>query len=116
MTNLCKHDTRITCVYCMLAKFNIPEDRWLTTARNFYAEKKTSYGGEGCDLCKGVDEPYMLSNKVWKTVIGKSKKLRFLCLKCVEAKLCRSLRLKDFTDNPINYGALYFDCRAYIGS
>ncbi len=71
-----------------------------------------SYSGRGCDRCAKSDEPYMLRGIIWKAVTDNTKE-NFLCLACVELRLGRSLRENDFTDMPINFGGLGFDCREY---
>lgn len=74
---------------------------------------KHSYGGHGCNQCKGNDEAYMLIDAIWKSA-KRDGRQRFLCIKCVENNLGRALIRSDFTDALINFGIFGFDCIEYI--
>lgn len=91
----------------------ILDDKKLLEKSITYISKNFSYGGDGCDVCKGDDEPYMLNDNLWANVT-KNTSEEHMCLKCVEMRLGRVLQLNDFTDAPINYGIFKFDCREYI--
>lgn len=58
-----------------------------------------------CQCCGGLNDQYMVSNKMWAQV---NKGERFLCLDCVESRLGRFLTIEDFTpakiNNPIRQG------------
>lgn len=45
-------------------------------------------------------EYYMLKNKLWKQIAD--NKNGMMCIGCVENKLNRTLKRKDFTDAPVN--------------
>lgn len=116
MTSLCRHDDKPYCgycIYCELDGLGIKEDQLEKAQMYLYSVHKKSYGGGGCDKCKGIDEPYMLKDWVWKQVNKKYK--GFLCLSCVENKLVRYLTLNDFKEVPINFGGLNsFDVRSWL--
>lgn len=72
---------------------------------------KTWYG-KNCSKCKGFNEPYMVTDKIFKK--GNKSLKGFLCISCLEFNLGRKLKLSDFTDYPINKGIFGFDAKSYI--
>ncbi len=113
MTFLCKHSIRMLCSYCRAHKHGIPEDAlkhvvWISFCEDMARRK--GYG-EDCSSCGAINEPYMLVNKVWNKI---SRKDSYLCLRCVERRLDRRLKLGDFLDAPINFGMFNFDCRVWL--
>ena len=51
-----------------------------------------------CDNCGEHTHWYMLKNDIWLKVVLRTG--RFLCLRCVERRLLRRLRRRDFTMLP----------------
>ena len=72
---------------------------------------KTWYG-ENCKECKGLNEPYVVKDTIWKKA-GLTPR-GFVCISCLESKLKRKLKLSDFIDAPINKGIFGFEAEAYI--
>lgn len=60
------------------------------------------YSKEGwiCLDCGGVDDGYMVKDKLWKQICMKE---RFLCLDCFEKRLGRPITLNDITPCLLNY-------------
>lgn len=79
------------------------------------------YGVEPCLQCKGPNDPYMIEFDLWNQITVPGERRKFLCLKCVELRLGRPLKLEDFIQEnhhgqplPINFGCFGFDCRKYV--
>jgi hypothetical protein len=52
-----------------------------------------------------IGEYYMLHDEIWQAAITATKplkRIRFLCVGCIEERLGRELNPADFTDAPIN--------------
>lgn len=64
-----------------------------------------------CETCETGDDYYMLQHKLWDEISGG---LNFLCLKCVEQRLGRPLKLKDFLKCPVNSGCFGFSAEEYV--
>lgn len=112
MTKFCVHPNTFDCIHCVLGSRGVKEEDILGLASAWYLKNMKPYAG-GCHHCGGLDEPYMLNNKLWKQVNGRSKGI--LCLSCAQMKLGRTIVLADFTaDAPINFGCMGFDCRTYV--
>lgn len=75
-----------------------------------------SYGGEPCIDCKGPNDPYMLTNKLWNEVSKPGERRKLICLECVEIRLGRQLQAEDFHENkpPINYGVFGFHVEEFL--
>lgn len=112
---LCKHPGNLDCIHCLIKKHpGIPSEHRLEIAWIHYIqqENKPYNIDKGCKDCRGIDQPYMVLNSVWKA--AKMKK-GFLCLACLEKRLNRRLKLRDFMQNaPINFGCFGFDARGFI--
>lgn len=73
-----------------------------------YAKYKKSYGCIDC----GADEQYMVTQPVWQEAfpnyaeVFKERRAEglhtCLCLSCLESRLGRKLKMRDFVDAPIN--------------
>jgi hypothetical protein len=101
------------CIYCTATKAGVEEENLLAVIHLYWSETKRPYSRSGCDSCGNPDEPYMLLNSLWKKVT-KDTKHQYLCLSCVETKLGRPLKEKDFSKALINWGCMGHDVRAYI--
>lgn len=92
-------------------------------SRASYLNSLKHYGGDDrCWICGGKNEPYMLANELWRSLITPSKRDKLVCVRCVEKKIGRPLILRDFlgfepgakrSPPPINLGLSGFDARVY---
>lgn len=111
-TKLCKHPDLFDCLYCKFSSLGVKTENLKEVAYGYNKENPHNYGGEGCSSCAGINEAYMIKNKLWKQVRKRGES--YLCISCVESRLGRGLELRDFTDAPINFGTMGFDCRTYV--
>lgn len=73
---------------------------------------KIKWYGDNCKQCKGLNEPYMVTDKVWKK--ANNKENGFLCISCLESNLGRALIASDFINAPINKGYFLFNSKDYL--
>jgi hypothetical protein len=56
-----------------------------------------------CDVnTLSIGEYYMLEDYIWEIIIPRNLRA-MLCISCVEARLERKLRARDFRSCPLNY-------------
>lgn len=80
-----------------------------------------SFGG-CCSRCKGPNDPYMVTFKLWAEIIPKEERRELICLKCFEKALGRELDRADFIHDlnrfgqpcPINYGFFGFHVDEFL--
>lgn len=78
--------------------------------------------GPCCARCKGPNDPYMVTFKLWAEVIPKDERGSLVCLECFERALGRELTREDFIHDrnqfgdpcPINYGYFGFHVDEFL--
>jgi hypothetical protein len=68
------------------------------------AEQADSLPCGDCGICTAtIGEFYMVCESIWQTAMLRGGTCQFLCIDCLERRIGRRLRGRDFTDCALNF-------------